>query len=69
MMQFYSDSPAIAGDYQAVLHESLSNVNLEDRAFFDHAQYIDKGSEKNPASKYFQKEALHISQMVFIVLI
>lgn len=64
MMQFYSDSPAITGDYQAVMQESLSNVNLEDRALFDHAQYTDKVTEKNPASKYFQKEAQYISLMV-----
>jgi hypothetical protein len=65
MMQFYSDSPAVTGDYQAVMIESLSDVNLEDRALFDHAQYVDKVTEKNPASKYFQKEALYISLMVF----
>lgn len=68
-VQLSHDTPEIGAPTQIIYQESLSSVNLEDRAFFDHAQYLDaKAAEKNLSSKYFQKEAQYISNMVFISL-
>lgn len=64
-IQLVDDSPAIYANYNPILRESLADVNLEDKTFFDHAQYMDaKASERNMYSKYYQKEAQYISQMV-----
>ena len=55
--------------FQPIFRESLSKLNLEDKSYFDHAQYQDaKATEKNLTSKYYQKEALYISQIVLTIL-
>lgn len=64
-LHMQDDSAPIRASFQPIIRESLSNLNLEDKSYFDHAQYQDaKATEKNIASKYYQKEAQYISQIV-----
>ncbi|KAJ3276472.1 Cytoplasmic FMR1-interacting protein 2 [Terramyces sp. JEL0728] len=60
------DSPDINAPFQSVYTESLVNLNLADRSYFDQAQYLDVKAEKTSvtAHKYFQKEAQYISRFV-----
>jgi hypothetical protein len=57
-------APPIGASQQTIVIDSLSHVNLEDRAYFDQSQYLEKFGEKN-TSKYLSKEAQYISSMVF----
>ncbi len=59
------ENPPVGPNFKAVYRESLSNVNYEDRSYFDHSQFADsKATEKNVFSKYLQKESISIAQMV-----
>lgn len=60
------DSPDINAPFQSVFTESLVNLNLADKSYFDQAQYLDVKAEKTSvaAHKYFQKEAQYISRIV-----
>ncbi|KAJ3311868.1 Cytoplasmic FMR1-interacting protein 2 [Boothiomyces sp. JEL0838] len=59
------DSPDINAPFQSVFTESLVNLNLADKSYFDQAQYLDVKAEKTSvaAHKYFQKEAQYISRI------
>ncbi|KAJ3322394.1 Cytoplasmic FMR1-interacting protein 2 [Boothiomyces sp. JEL0866] len=59
------DSPDINAPFQSVYTESLVNLNLADKSYFDQAQYLDIKAEKSSvaAHKYFQKEAQYISRI------
>ena len=59
------DAAPIKPAFQKIVRESLDNLNMEDKSYFDHAQYQDaKATEKNLASKYYLKESNFISQIV-----
>lgn len=67
-LQIQDDSAPITARFQSIVRESLADLNMQDRSYFDHAQYLDaKATEKNIASKYYQKEAQYISQINKIV--
>ena len=64
-VEILDDTAPIKPSFQKIFRESLSNLNMADTSYFDHAQYHDaKATEKNLASKFYQKESNFISQIV-----